>query len=43
MITDDSRVLIGRSRFWHVELEGHAQRARAAGLCASVTSKRPQK
>ena len=24
MITDDGWVLIGRSRFWQVELEGHA-------------------
>jgi tocopherol cyclase len=32
MITDDSWVLIGRSRFWQVELEGHAQMADALVL-----------
>ena len=40
MITDDSWVLIGRSRFWQVELEGHAQMADALVLPVPLVEER---
>ena len=40
MITDDSWVLIGRSRFWQVELEGHAQMADALVLPVPLVAER---
>jgi hypothetical protein len=40
MITDDSWVLIGRSRFWQVELEGHAQMAAALVLPVPLVEER---
>jgi tocopherol cyclase len=40
VITDDGWVLIGRSRFWQVEVEGHAQMADALVLPVPLVEER---